>query len=63
MITKNEDSRSLELTPAGLKGQLNQNGVLDIIYEQEQAEFAHLAIHKSRYAGLKKEAEAIKLLD
>ncbi|MCH6198631.1 AAA family ATPase [Aquiflexum sp. LQ15W] len=62
LITKTEDNRSLELTLAGLKGQLNQNGDRDI-YEQEQAEFAQLAIHKSRYEGLKKEAEAIKLLD
>lgn len=62
LITKSEESRNVELTLAGLKGQLNQNGDRDI-YEQEQAEFAHLAIHRGRYAGLKKEAEAIKLLD
>ncbi len=62
MTTKNENSRSLELTLAGLKGRLNQYGA-DDIYVEEQAVFAQMVIQKTRYAGLKKEAEAIKLLD
>jgi DNA repair exonuclease SbcCD ATPase subunit len=59
---RSEEERSLTISLAELKGELKQSGGQDF-YQEEQSEYARQEQLVSRFEGLKKEAEAIKLLD